>query len=244
MPAGFVSSSELLDTRDREQVLAGLFLSRSPRLVCDVGASIGRVTAAYLRLFPEARIHAFEPHPDSHARLVAAFGGESRVHIERAAVTDAEGPIVLHANLMRATSSTFPRPAGGRRYFPAADGWDRDIEVRSMTLDAYCDRSGIEHIDILKLDVQGGELAALRGARRLLAEQRIAAIFAEVFFVPHYAGAPLFHTLWSHLEACGYTLFTLFPTRQGRNGQLRFGDAIFISPQMRADVVDQQAAEP
>ena len=244
MPTGFVSSSEILDTRDRDRVLADLFLGRSPQVVCDVGASIGRVTAAYLRLFPEACIHAFEPHPDSHARLVAAVGREPRVHIERLAVTDAEGPIVLHANLLRATSSTFRRPSRGRRYFPAADGWDRDVEVRSITLDAYCERSGIERIDILKLDIQGGELAALRGATRLLAGQRIAAIFAEVFFVPHYAGAPLFHTIWSHLETCGYTLYTLFPTRQGRNGQLRFGDAIFISPQVRAEVVDQQPVEP
>jgi FkbM family methyltransferase len=244
MAGDFISSSELLDTRDREAVLAGLFVGRPPQLVCDVGASVGRVTAAYLRFFPQACIHAFEPHPDSHSRLVAAVGGEPRVHVERVAVTDAEGSIVLHANLLRQTSSTLSRPTQGRRYFPAADGWDRDIEVPSITLDAYCGRRGIEQIDILKLDVQGCELAALRGAKRLLAGQRIAAIFAEVFFVPHYAGAPLFHAIWSHLEDFGYSLFTLFPTRQGRNGQLRFGDAIFISPQLRAEVVDQQPAEP
>ena len=244
MAAGFIPSSELLDTRDRDGVLAGLFHGRPAKLVVDVGASVGRMTATYLRLFPQACIHAFEPHPDSHARLVAAVGGEPRVHVEHAAVTDVEGSIMLHANRLRATSSTLRRPTHGRRYFPAADGWVRDIEVPSITLDAYCARRGIEHIDVLKMDVQGGELAALRGAKRLLAERRIAAIFTEVFFVPHYAGAPLFHAIWSHLEIFGYTLFTLFPTREGRNGQLRFGDAIFISPQLRAEVVDQEPAEP
>jgi hypothetical protein len=124
------------------------------------------------------------------------------------------------------------------------DSVEDRIAVPVTTLDEYCHRRAIERIAVLKMDIQGAELAALRGAEALLRDHRIDAIFTETFFVPHYEGGCLLHELWGHLATHGYGLYTLFPSREGRNGQLRLGDAIFISPELRATVVDGGLDEP
>jgi FkbM family methyltransferase len=164
--------------------------------------------------------------------------------VEQAAVGAAGGVAVFHMNRLPYTSSLLPRPSAGRRYFPLMDGVAERVEVPVTTLDDYCHRHAIERIDVLKMDIQGAELAALRGAQSLLQERRIDAIFTETFFVSHYEGGCLLHELWGHLAAYGYGLYTLFPSREGRNGQLRLGDAIFISPELRAAVVDRIPDEP
>ena len=239
-----VLSSELLDRRDREAVLARLFDGRPPTTNFDVGAAVGRLSAAYLALFPAATLHAFEPHPESFAHLTQRLGADPRVRLENVAVADRTGTLAFQVNRLPYTSSLLARPSAARRYYPGRDGPQQRIDVPVVTLDDYCRRHGIPRIDIVKLDIQGGEMAALRGMEGLLRESRVDAIFTETFFVPHYEGAPLLHDLWAHLQARGYGLFTLFPTREGRNGQLRLGDAIFISAALREAVVDACPDEP
>lgn len=237
-------SSPLLDTRDREATLARLFVDRQPGVVFDCGASSGGFTAAYLTLFPRATIHAFEPHPQTADHLRSRFQGEPRVVVEQTAVGAGAGVADFHMHRLPYTSSLLPRPSTGRRYFPLMDGVADRVAVPVTTLDDYCRRHAIERIDVLKMDIQGAELAALRGAETLLRDRRIDAIFTETFFVPHYEGGCLLHELWGHLAAHGYGLYTLFPSREGCNGQLRLGDAIFISPELRAAVVDRGPDEP
>src|SRR5439155_20000593 len=98
--------------------------------------------------------------------------------------------------------------------------------------------------DLLKIDVQGAELEVLCGAAELLKDGRVGVIFTEVAFVPHYEGAPLMHELWRHLAERRFSLYDLTPELYGRDGQLRYGDAIFVSPAVRRDVIDRAGDEP
>ena len=54
----------------------------------------------------------------------------------------------------------------------------------------------------------------------------------------------MFHELTEFLERFGYTVYNLFHLVTAQNGQLRFGDALFVSPNIRAAVVDASVAEP
>ena len=141
-----------------------------------------------------------------------------------------------------ATSSLLQRPLSGRRYFPSGAVLEERSTVTVDTLDRFCQERGIPHIDLLKLDVQGGELLVLRGARDLLQGHAVDVIYTEAAFVPHYEGGVLFAELVQFLQAYEYSLFNLFDLHVARNGQLRYCDAIFISPETRARVVD--AAPP
>lgn len=107
-----------------------------------------------------------------------------------------------------------------------------------MTIDDFCLENEIDRVNLLKLDIQGGEAAALRGAKKVLGNQRVDVIFSEVLFVAHYEEALLFHELCAVLDRLNYTLYDLFLDRHGSNGQIRFGDAVFISPMVRKKVVD------
>jgi hypothetical protein len=72
----------------------------------------------------------------------------------------------------------------------------------------------------------------------------VSLIYTEVMFVPHYDGGVLFHTLCDHLLERGYTLFNLYDFHWASMGQLRFGDALFVSDRVRRTVIDQFREEP
>ena len=54
------------------------------------------------------------------------------------------------------------------------------VEVAVTTLDEYAAAKGITRVDVLKVDIEGGEPAALRGAGQLLAERRLTTIVCEM----------------------------------------------------------------
>lgn len=93
------------------------------------------------------------------------------------------------------------------------------------------------------MDIQGGELMALQRATEMLQQGRIDLIYTEVIFVPHYEGAPMFYELCSYLSKWNYTLYNIYNLVIARNRQLRFGDAIFVSPHIRKDVIDSAEIE-
>jgi hypothetical protein len=86
------------------------------------------------------------------------------------------------------------------------------------------------------MDVEGCELKVLRGLSRKLRGGCIRLIYAEVMFVPHYEGGCLFHEVSDFLCQSGYSLFDLYDLKRAGNGQLRWGNAIFLSPEMRAHI--------
>jgi hypothetical protein len=97
-----------------------------------------------------------------------------------------------------------------------------------VTLDEFCRNKRINCIDILKLDIQGGELRALKGAARLLSERRIRLVYAEVLFVHIYQGQAWFDDLAAFLRSAGYSLFDLYNFVYTESGQVKWGDAIFV----------------
>ena len=130
----------------------------------------------------------------------------------------------------------FPRPTTGVKYYSESSKNVGQIEVETQTLDTFCETKGIADIDILKLDVEGAELNVLKGATRKLTEKRIRLILAEVMFVAHYDGGCLFQEVSHFLSRYHYKLYNLYNLKRARNGQLRWGNAIFLNPQMKARI--------
>jgi len=55
-----------------------------------------------------------------------------------------------------------------------------EINVQTQTLDDFCLNTKIENIDVLKIDTEGNELNVLKGAKRLLSENKINVIYTEI----------------------------------------------------------------
>lgn len=239
--AGFRVSARFRDPFDVQKRL--LAETECPTIL-DVGAYHGEVAGEYLHRFPRAIIHCLEPFDESFAAVWELAKRRPGITAHKLALAEKEGPVRFCVNEMPATNSRLRRSSVARRYDPVRSGTVREVEVDAVTLDRFCAEIGIDRIDILKMDIQGGELAALRGGEALLTQKRIGVIFTEVMFVPHYEDNPLFHDIARLLFSFGYSLFDLFLVKHGTNGQLCFGDALFISPALRESVVDACPPEP
>jgi FkbM family methyltransferase len=139
--------------------------ARLELLVFDVGAHRGDYSVAVREELPQARVEAFEPSSVAFAQLGDRFAGVEAVRIHNLAVAGQIGVAELIA------------PTPGSKVGSLFDRSDRldyidvDREIVSVTtIDAFCDEHGIESIDLLKLDVEGGEFDALSGCQRLLSE--------------------------------------------------------------------------
>jgi len=200
--------------------------------VFDVGAYVGDITTTYAKIFPQATIYCFEPFPNSFNKL-SHLAQSSSIKLFQIALSDQNSQAKLQINTDRSCNSMFPRPTTGAKYYSKGSRYIGQIEVETQTLDTFCSTEGIADIDILKLDVEGAELKVLKGAIGKLSDKRIKLIFAEVMFVAHYEGGCLFHEVSDFLSRYDYTLFNLYNLKRARNGQLRWGNAIFLNPQMQ-----------
>ena len=212
--------------------------------IFDIGANRGQTAQRYRAKFPNAEIYCFEPFPESVAVLQQHFAGDPKIHIVPKAVADSTGRVTFYVNAQADTNSLLPRPKTERRYFPKTAGPKTSIEVETVSLDDFVRDNNLAGIDILKFDIQGGELNALRGATELLGSGQVSLIYTEIMFIAHYVDAPLYHELASYLADFDYSLFDVYGLQRATNGQLRYGDAIFVSETVRENVIDASPEEP
>jgi len=141
--------------------------------VFDVGANVG----AYSLLFgkwtkPGGKVYAFEPSPQTCARLmhhVRLNGLDDVIEVIPTAIAD---------SCTKAAFTTAP-PDGMHRLLSGPSTCDA-VLVPVMTLDAFCAERGVRP-DVVKIDVEGFELAVLRGARQTLkAVGRGLEVFMEI----------------------------------------------------------------
>lgn len=214
-------------------VMRGFADRFQPRVIFDVGAFRGAVTSKLMQLFPHASYELFEPQTDWCQKLKASFASHANVTVNGVALLDREGETDFHLGSFAPTSSIFPRNIGGKVYYAKEHGMLAVDRVPSCSLDGYCASRGIAEIDVLKIDTQGSEHAILRGGKTLLREQRIHVVLTEFFAVPHYEGAPLFDEIWGLMRSFDYNVYRIFLGPHAPDGQLRYGDAIFLSNPFR-----------
>jgi len=158
----------------------------------DVGAHIGYHTRLLAGLAgAEGRVIAFEPHPRTFEALRHNTRGQANVTALQLAASAGEGEAKLHDYLMMSASGSLHYDAGladqQRARMGAGDVAPRggsDFEpqrysVRTVAIDDCLAELGIAQVDLVKMDIEGAELAALRGMRRTIAESPGLALVME-----------------------------------------------------------------
>lgn len=112
------------------------------------------------------------------------------------------------------------------------------LKIQTDTLDNQLRVHNIDDVDYLKVDVQGHELAVLKGGIASL--KKAVAIEIEVEFSPIYKNVPLFAHVDSFLKEQGFEL-AAFPHletwKHGRRESLIWGDALYLkNPEILSDV--------
>jgi FkbM family methyltransferase len=145
----------------------------------------------------------------------------------RLGLSSAGGRVDLLVNAARFTSSLSARSEASRKYYPeeTTPAGTQSIEV--VSLDQWAQDGGVKPIDLVKLDLQGHELDALRGSTKLL-QSSVRLVFTEVEFLRLYEGSCRFHEIVSFLERYAFDLYQLYDLHTGADGQLIYGDALFL----------------
>jgi FkbM family methyltransferase len=167
-------------------------------LYVDVGANRGQVLREAVRVAPQADKIAFEPIPALHARLQADF---PNVDCRRLAV--GAGPEVTQFCHFRALDGW----SGLRRNPQISDerGQPEFIDVTVSTLDTEI--AGLTPT-VLKIDVEGAELAVLEGGQRILSSVRPLLILEHVAETAKPYGVDP-EAIWDLLSELGYTIFSV-----------------------------------
>jgi FkbM family methyltransferase len=122
----------------------------------DIGANIGMVTLYLAWLYPEARIVAIEPDPDTFAVLKRNISRNrlTNVTVINCAVSDAAGQLLfyVHPNIKGSLKmSTYARK-----------GMTKEVQVEARRLSDILDEQKITAIDFAKIDIEGAEWQVLK----------------------------------------------------------------------------------
>jgi FkbM family methyltransferase len=162
----------------RKMVLTGM-------TVFDVGSNIGKYTKLFsLLVGPKGRVFAFEPTEMSYeiTKTAAKDVGNNNVTCIKKAVYSEN--VTLEFNEFPEEYSSWNSigrpimedPKDHAKYVPIVNS----VKVEAITLDSFCDELQIKSIDYLKLDVEGAEIFALIGAKKMLKDKAIKYLQFEI----------------------------------------------------------------
>ena len=190
---------------------------RPGQVVCDIGAHYGYFTLlAAQRVQPSGRVIAFEPAPGIRTRLQAnlALNGNTSVTVEPLAIGAGPGTALLDT-----TDSTNT----GRAHVVRSVTADSNKEVSTVAvtaLDQYCREKGIQHVDLIKMDIEGSEADALEGMKDGLASGKYPRLLVEIHPGPLRALGKDASVLIQSLLSRGFSCWTLPKRMPGPWGHL------------------------
>jgi FkbM family methyltransferase len=164
-----------------------------------VGANIGLYSLGLSHLAAKGRVYAFEPSAGAFEWLRHNLdtNGVTNVEAVHTAVGDRVGTISFH-DVPFFTAGSFTAEEGS--YLGSAAVGSTLVEVPCTTLDTFLESSTVDRVDVVKIDVEGAELAVLDGAQRTLAEHRPTVVmeFNSFGFYLHQAVLP--QVALSHIQ--------------------------------------------
>jgi FkbM family methyltransferase len=173
--------------------------------VLDVGANVGQFGRDLRRAGFAGQIVSVEPLNEAYRVLVAEIAGDPAWTAERAAVSDRPGLLTINVAGNSVSSSVLPMLAGHLDAAPSSRYVNTE-QVPATTVDDIVER---HHLDpastLLKIDVQGYEMAVLDGAAQTLS--RFAGVRTEMSLVPLYEGQALMPEIVSCLDEHGFDLW-------------------------------------
>ena len=196
----------------------------------DVGAA-GDIIPRWKRIEKYLTYHGFEPDKRSRDKLLKKGNNCKSYIIHDKIVSNKLSEKKIYLCKDPQNSSTYKPNKLVYKFFPFPERFEikKEIFIKTTTLDNI----NLASSDFIKLDIQGGELEALKGSEKTL--RKTLGLEVEVEFVEIYKNQPLFDKIFKFLESKEF-VFIDFPriVRWERDnlysslGQMTWADALFL----------------
>ncbi len=201
------------------------FLPYNP-IIVEAGAYWGAHALQASKIWPQGKVFAFEPNPKAFEQLqrmivesgctnvraynlaLNNYAGEARLYLCHG--TNGNDPVFEFASSLLAPSKYMEIHYQGPK-----------IDVPCVVLDDWCHENQIDHIDILKLELEGLELPVLQSSPQILKNTKV--IVVQTHFFPSRIGITHYINLRAFLKESGFLLLSHW-YREGLGG-----NAIFLS---------------
>lgn len=233
----------------REKTLQLLIPGPGPTIL-DVGANVGGSIREFKGLWPDAKIHAFEPQEECWSDLEAAQNvfSEGDIVINRTAVGNAfsEGSAFFTHDLSKGISGFNKINLGSLdsvhlktlaekdpeavQAYENALNHERSVPV--LRLDDYMRSHEIGRVDLVKIDTQGYEPEVLEGAGEKLRDVDV--VLTELMFFDYYERSLTFSDIERFLIPAGFRLYDISHiSKNPMNGRTDWVDVIYVNERLR-----------
>lgn len=186
-------------SNDREKLYS---LVQKEDIIFDVGTNIGETLLNFARLTgSEGFVYGFEPDEENYSNVQRniSLNTFKNVHVFKNAVSDKKEQVKLYC--------IDPHNRGRNRILEHGnDTGDKFVMLETTTIDEVVNSNGIQKIDLIKIDIEGYEMHALKGAEETLRRLR-PKLFIEVGYTRLIENKTSPDLLVAFLEKLGYKLF-------------------------------------
>lgn len=206
---------------EHRQLIQGLKLAT----LLDVGANTGQFSLLVRTLHPEVQIYAFEPLSRPAGTFAGLFRDDAHTVLRRCAIgSESVGCATMFVSKHDDSSSLLPVSQEQIR-FAAGSRTVGTEQVEVKRLEEIVDAAALGRPVLLKLDVQGYELAALQGCGALL--DVVDFVYVEVSFITLYSGQALVDEVVRFLFAREFSLTAVNNPVFNNTGQCLQSDFLF-----------------
>jgi len=195
-----VFSSRLLCRPNNLSITLQQLGLRQNLTILDVGAHKGQTSAYFNKIFPDSILHAFEPSPILFKTLTQNLQNFQNISCHNIALgkADTDGFLSMPSSDLCGQVSL------------AESTHLKTTKISICSLDSFSTKHKIKEVDILKIDVEGQEIAVLEGAQKLITENSIKVIFLECDFNPDDSQHSFFLDVFHFLTNKNFSFYGLF----------------------------------
>lgn len=184
-------------------------VAKPPYCIFDVGSNQGQFLELLLQNIGDAEtlVHCFEPGVKTFEILYAKYSSKKQIAFNNIGIGKDNADAILHYDNTGSGLASLTR----RRLDHFGIQFDQSEIVKIRSIDAYCSEKAINHVHLLKLDIEGHELDALAGARGLFKSNSIDVVTFE-FGGCNIDTRTFFQDYWYFFLDAGMTLYRITPT--------------------------------
>ena len=221
---------DLVSMPDGYYSMGQIYRKIKPAAILDIGAHHGYTVDKLLDYAPGAKIHAFEPTPDSAAELRRRMKRRPNVQVHEIALGDTTGIVSFHLNVGQQTNSLLDNMPLGQSPYDLVQQHLSQLRVQAMTLDDWAAKFEPNGMLLIKADVQGAERLLVAGGKKTFT-QRVAAFYTEICILPQYENqTSLCELNETMVEELGFAIFDIYPCTKDELGRAVFTDVMWVKP--------------